>query len=226
MVPRPGGDGRRVRGPVETAERKSQEELAGLDALGRVEGEGLRQVEVVRGRPLAAGVDDGDGSGDACDCAPTDPGAFAVPGEVANVTFAPDEATLIWDSTSPRSGSTTVYDVLKPVNPGVSGSGRERLLLPYQGPQRLRDRPIRVQERRVGHLLHGLPRRSPPVAAHRRFKLRLRGRSCLLRQLRLCGVWWNGAGDPGGGGFKLHGTWDPVGGLVLLRIPTFTRSAS
>ena len=38
------------------------------------------------------------------------------------MTFAPDEATLIWDSTSPRSGSTTVYDVLKPVNPGVSGS--------------------------------------------------------------------------------------------------------
>src|SRR4029077_15626543 len=42
-----------------TAERKSQKELAGLDALVRVEGEGLRQVEVVRGRPLAAGVDGG-----------------------------------------------------------------------------------------------------------------------------------------------------------------------
>jgi len=65
---------------------------------------------------------DGDGAGDACDCAPTDPGAFAVPGEIANVTFAPDEATLIWDSASPRSGSNTVYDVLKPVNPSVSGS--------------------------------------------------------------------------------------------------------
>ena len=47
--------------------------------------------------------------------------------------------------------------------------------------------------------------------AHRRFKLRFRGRSCLFRQLRLCGVGWNGAGDPGGLPDRDEGGPGPVG---------------
>ncbi len=65
---------------------------------------------------------DGDGSGDACDCAPDDPGAFRVPGEAVNVTFADDRVSLMWDSAIPGAGTDTVYDVLKPPNPNQPGS--------------------------------------------------------------------------------------------------------
>jgi len=65
---------------------------------------------------------DGDGSGDACDCAPDDPGAFRVPGEAVNVTFADDRVSLMWDSAIPGAGTDTVYDVLMPPNPAQPGS--------------------------------------------------------------------------------------------------------
>jgi hypothetical protein len=54
---------------------------------------------------------DGDGIGDACDCAPGDPGAFALPAEVRDLRFA-DAATLVWSSAAPGAGSSTVHDVL------------------------------------------------------------------------------------------------------------------
>jgi hypothetical protein len=54
---------------------------------------------------------DGDGRGDACDCAPTDPGAFAVPGEVRGLRFE-DGSTLAWDSAAPGAGAETRHDVV------------------------------------------------------------------------------------------------------------------
>jgi hypothetical protein len=66
---------------------------------------------------------DGDGVGDACDCAPGDPGTFHVPGEVGNVTVAPDLATLLWNSATPGAGTSTVYDIVRspgPITPGSS----------------------------------------------------------------------------------------------------------
>ncbi|RMF70780.1 MAG: hypothetical protein D6738_15300, partial [Acidobacteria bacterium] len=56
---------------------------------------------------------DGDAHGDACDCAPGDAGAFALPSEVTGVRFAGDGVTLSWDSAAPGAGSATVHDVLR-----------------------------------------------------------------------------------------------------------------
>jgi len=55
---------------------------------------------------------DRDARGDECDCAPADPGAFALP-EVTALTLAPDRLTLTWDSAIPIGGSATVHDVLR-----------------------------------------------------------------------------------------------------------------
>jgi hypothetical protein len=56
---------------------------------------------------------DGDGVGDACDCAPTTGGAFDVPVEVAGTVFAADHATLSWPSVAASAGTGTVYDVVR-----------------------------------------------------------------------------------------------------------------
>lgn len=78
---------------------------------------------------------DGDLRGDACDCAPADSGAFAIPGETGRIEFAADKATLSWVSIAESAGSATVYDVVRglggelPVGSGgsegclVTGSG-------------------------------------------------------------------------------------------------------
>jgi hypothetical protein len=55
---------------------------------------------------------DGDGISDACDCASGDGGAFAVPGEVADLRFA-GETVLIWNPMAADFGSGTVYDVIR-----------------------------------------------------------------------------------------------------------------
>jgi hypothetical protein len=68
---------------------------------------------------------DGDGVDNGSDCAPSDPSAFAVPGEVAHLTFI-DATTLHWDSAAPAAGVGTVHQVLRgvlsqlPVGSGVS----------------------------------------------------------------------------------------------------------
>jgi hypothetical protein len=51
-----------------------------------------------------------DGVADACDCAPGNPGVFAVPPEVGNLAFGSDKATLSWSSALPGGGSSTVHD--------------------------------------------------------------------------------------------------------------------
>ena len=56
---------------------------------------------------------DGDGFGDAGDCAPSDPGVGAAPVEVAGVAFQADKQTLAWRSQAAYAGAATVHDVVR-----------------------------------------------------------------------------------------------------------------
>lgn len=57
---------------------------------------------------------DGDPVADACDCAPADGQAFALPVEVQKVLFAPLSASrLTWDSQAPTAGAGTRYDLAR-----------------------------------------------------------------------------------------------------------------
>jgi hypothetical protein len=88
---------------------------------------------------------DNDGAGDACDGAPLDSGVFAVPGEVEEMSFSEDKATLTWASAAPSAGYLTVHDVARggldafPVGAsiclaaGVSGSSASDSALPAPG---------------------------------------------------------------------------------------------
>jgi uncharacterized repeat protein (TIGR01451 family) len=60
-----------------------------------------------------AGDRDGDGVADGSDCAPLDPGAFAVPVEVSGLRFEADRETLAWDSGAPGAGPGTVHDLMR-----------------------------------------------------------------------------------------------------------------
>ena len=66
---------------------------------------------------------DGDGMRNELDCAPANATAFAVPGAIRNLRF--DSAKrLTWSAEAPRSGSGTVFDVLRgPVDELPVGSG-------------------------------------------------------------------------------------------------------
>jgi len=60
---------------------------------------------------------DSDGVGDAYDCAPTNPTAWKVPGEMTGLTagasgLGPDHVVLAWDSMAALAGPGTVYDVI------------------------------------------------------------------------------------------------------------------
>lgn len=55
---------------------------------------------------------DGDAAGDACDCAPADPGSFAPPVEVQGLMLVGSATTnLTWSDQAPLVGSGVVYDV-------------------------------------------------------------------------------------------------------------------
>jgi hypothetical protein len=56
---------------------------------------------------------DNDGVPDVTDCAPFDPGAFAVPGEIAGDDFGADKQTYSWTSQAPTAGSATIYDMMR-----------------------------------------------------------------------------------------------------------------
>jgi hypothetical protein len=56
---------------------------------------------------------DGDGVTDSADCAPSNNGAFAIPGEIAGDNFGADKQTLAWTSAVPTAGSATVHDVMR-----------------------------------------------------------------------------------------------------------------
>ena len=55
---------------------------------------------------------DGDGAGDACDCAPADAGAFAIEGDSNDLSFESRQA-LDWCRDPTFRGTGTVYDVLR-----------------------------------------------------------------------------------------------------------------
>lgn len=114
---------------------------AQLRALARVPGQELTYTAVPPGSGVRMGVDrdrdghldrdeldqgsdpanarstpddrDGDGTPNETDCAPDDPGANAVPGEVTDLAFAGNAWTLSWSSAAPTSGSATVHDVAR-----------------------------------------------------------------------------------------------------------------
>ena len=55
---------------------------------------------------------DDDGAGDACDCAPADPGAFDSPAEVTGlIVSGAAPTTLAWDDAAPQAGSDVLYDI-------------------------------------------------------------------------------------------------------------------
>ncbi|MBD3869339.1 MAG: hypothetical protein IFK94_14555 [Acidobacteria bacterium] len=56
---------------------------------------------------------DGDPAGDACDCAGSDSGSFAVPGEVLGMVLSGGASTsLSWNDQSPQSGADVLYDLV------------------------------------------------------------------------------------------------------------------
>jgi len=54
-----------------------------------------------------------DGWGDACDCAPSDASAFAIPSEIAGLRFDAGKSGLAWDPGAAGAGNGTVYDVAR-----------------------------------------------------------------------------------------------------------------
>ena len=56
---------------------------------------------------------DGDGTTNACDCAPSDGSAFALPSEIGNLGWLADGLTLAWDSDAVNSGTGTTYDLVR-----------------------------------------------------------------------------------------------------------------
>jgi hypothetical protein len=64
--------------------------------------------------PNASQLDgDGDGAGDACDCAPAEDRLRGIPYEASGLTVGPDRATLSWVSTAACGGSLTGEQVLR-----------------------------------------------------------------------------------------------------------------
>jgi hypothetical protein len=113
------GDGDGVLGFALTMPTSSQASYHSREA-----GQPPRLVLVVPSACLGSPDSDGDGHPDGCDCAPGDPQAFAVPGEVQRVRW-PDGSTLAWDSAMATSGAGTLYDVLAGdlVEVGLAGAG-------------------------------------------------------------------------------------------------------
>jgi hypothetical protein len=72
-------------------------------------------VDLTDNSALPGAVDsDGDGRPDDFDCAPTDPGAFAIPFEVFTVAFAADDNTIEWETSAlSDAGTATTYDVMR-----------------------------------------------------------------------------------------------------------------
>jgi hypothetical protein len=73
---------------------------------------------------VTAEDEDGDGEANALDCAPEDPGAFAIPPEVPELRLSADGTVLSWDSVAASAGSETIYDVHRDGAAGqAAGSG-------------------------------------------------------------------------------------------------------
>jgi hypothetical protein len=79
------------------------------------DGDGL--VDVIDNCPTVANASqtdtDGDKVGNACDCAPADASAFALPGGVSGLEFQANKTKLAWASQAAASGAGTTYDVIR-----------------------------------------------------------------------------------------------------------------
>jgi lysophospholipase L1-like esterase len=86
-----------------------------FDAANDADGDGY--CESFDNCPLVANPSqldtDHDGAGDACDAAPSNPGVFAIPGEVEDLAFGEDDSSLSWTSALPTSGVDTVHDLAR-----------------------------------------------------------------------------------------------------------------
>jgi hypothetical protein len=81
---------------------------------GDMDGDGVRDTDdncLSLANPDQADAD-GDGRGDLCDCAPADPGAFAVPSEVEGLQFVAP-GTLQWTAGRLTAGMGTTYQVYR-----------------------------------------------------------------------------------------------------------------
>jgi uncharacterized repeat protein (TIGR01451 family) len=81
--------------------------------------------------------DDNDGALDGADCAQFDVGSFAPPGEITQLTFGSDKATLSWVSAVPTAGTATVHALMRGtlgVFPVVAGSGDHACIAAPVGP--------------------------------------------------------------------------------------------
>ncbi len=68
-------------------------------------------VSCAGGGPPGATDSDGDGVTNACDCAPANATAFALPGETSDLRFQ-TPSLLTWNPVAPSAGSITLYDVM------------------------------------------------------------------------------------------------------------------
>ncbi len=99
---------------------------------------------------------DADGIGDACDCAPTDGGAFVSPFEVQGLAFRSDHETVEW-LPSTASGGGTLYEVLRgeldqlPVGAGPA----ETCLVSNAGATSLQDTAVPVAGTARYYLVRG-----------------------------------------------------------------------
>lgn len=102
-------------GPTSAAPtRYAYDDLNRLIRVERADGVVVTYTYDALGNRLSRRVvhdQDFDDSPDAIDCAPADPGAFAVPSEVADLMFDADKITLRWTSAAPAAGPGTVHDV-------------------------------------------------------------------------------------------------------------------
>jgi hypothetical protein len=98
----------------------------------REAGQPPRLVMIVSclGAPPPGSDADGDGRRAACDCAPSDPAAFAVSGEIEALRW-PASGLLAWDSAAAGSGSGTRYDLMAGDlrDAGFLGTGPDDLCL-------------------------------------------------------------------------------------------------
>jgi len=72
---------------------------------------------------------DGDGISNLVDCAPADPSAWSIPGEISGVNFGTNNQTISWTSQASLSGPGTTYDLMRGlVGQPIGGGAAETCL--------------------------------------------------------------------------------------------------
>jgi hypothetical protein len=98
---------------------------------------------------------DFDGAGDACDCAASDPSAFALPGEVSAMRWE-TVTSLYWDSLASASGVGTTYDVIRAsIRPGPLALAASQVCLATGATQTSVDDPSTQMDPEFVYLVRG-----------------------------------------------------------------------